>query len=48
METRFEQAAAIVAPSHAGPLEMRSGVTLYRVEGGRIDEGTFLSLDPEP
>jgi len=46
--TRFEQAAAIVGPSEAGPLKMRSGLTLYRVEAGRIDAGTFLPLDPPP
>jgi hypothetical protein len=44
--TRFEQAAAIVGPNEAGPLTMTSGVTLYRVEDGRIDTGTFLPLDP--
>jgi hypothetical protein len=27
---------------------MTSGVTLYRVEDGRIDAGTFLPLDPTP
>ena len=44
--TRFEQAAAIVGPNEAGPLVMTSGMTLYRVEDGRIDAGTFLPLDP--
>ena len=44
--TRFEQAAAIVGPNEAGPLQMTSGMTLYRVEDGRIDAGTFLPLDP--
>jgi len=44
--TRFEQAAAIVGPNQAGPLEMASGMTLYRVVDGRIDAGTFLPLDP--
>lgn len=43
--TRFHQAAAIVGPNDAGPFHMRSGVTLYRVENGRIDDGTFLPLD---
>lgn len=43
--TRFHQAAAIVGPSDAGPFHMRSGVTLYRVENGQIDDGTFLPLD---
>ncbi len=44
--TRFEQAAAIVGPNEAGPLVMTSGLTLYRVEDGKIDAGTFLPLDP--
>jgi hypothetical protein len=47
--TRFEGAAAIVGPSEAGSLEMTSGLTLYRVEDGTIDAGTFLPLDaPTP
>jgi 3',5'-cyclic AMP phosphodiesterase CpdA len=45
---RFEQAAAVVGPSEAGSLRMRSGVTLYRVRDGRIDAGTFVPLDPAP
>jgi hypothetical protein len=44
--TRFEQAAAIVGPSPAGPLTMTSGLTLYRVVDGKIDAGTFLPLPP--
>lgn len=45
--TRFEQAAAIVGPNEAGPLTMSSGLTLYRVEDGHIDAGTFLPLDSQ-
>jgi hypothetical protein len=48
MTTRFEQAAAIVEGNEAGPLLMRSGVTLYRVRDGKIDEGVFLPLDTRP
>jgi predicted MPP superfamily phosphohydrolase len=44
-EVRFEQAAAVVGPSEAGSLHMRSGVTLYRVQDGGIDAGTFLPLE---
>jgi hypothetical protein len=43
--TRFQQTAAVVGPNQAEPLKMQSGVTLYRVEHGRIDSGTFLPLD---
>jgi len=42
--TRFHQAAAIVGPSEAGPLHLTSGLTLYRVQDGKIDDGTFLPL----
>lgn len=49
-EQRLHQAAAVVGPAPGeangyGPL---SGVTLYRVRGGRVDDGTFLALDPLP
>jgi len=45
---RLHQAAAAVGPARGssdgyGPL---SGVTLYRVTKGRVDNGTFLPLDP--
>ncbi len=48
MATRFDQAAAIVGGSEAGPLRMRSGATLYSVKAGKIDEGVFLPLDEKP
>ncbi len=48
MTTRFEQAAAIVGENEAGPLLMKSGVTLYRVRDGKIDEGVFIPLDTKP
>jgi hypothetical protein len=43
--TRFHQAAAVVGTNWVAGLEMVSGVTLYRVRGGEIDDGTFLPLD---
>ncbi len=45
---RLHQAAAIVGPGpgQASPYGPLSGFTLYRVERGRVDEGTFLALDP--
>ena len=47
--TRFEQAAAVVGPSEGSGLGFPSGVTVYRVHGGIIDEGTFVPLDtPQP
>lgn len=43
--TRFEQTAAVVAPSREGVFRMPSGVTLYKVKDGKIDGGTFIRLD---
>lgn len=42
---RFHQTGAVVGPSDAPGLQFVSGVTLYLVENGRIDDGTFLPLD---
>jgi 3',5'-cyclic AMP phosphodiesterase CpdA len=43
--TRFHQAAAVVGPSRGAGLEMRSGVVLYRLREGQIDDGRFIALD---
>lgn len=43
--TRFEQAAAIVGGGGGGPVPAVSGVTLYTVRDGRIDDGEFIPLD---
>ena len=42
---RFHQAAAVVGPTDVAGLTMRSGITLYRVRAGEIDDGTFVPLD---
>jgi hypothetical protein len=39
---RFFQTAAVVGPSEGAGLGFTSGVVLYRVKNGRIDDGTFL------
>lgn len=44
--TRFEQAAAVAGGWQDGPIEAESGVTVYRVENGRIGPGEFVRLDP--
>jgi len=44
VETRFDQAAAIVGPSSNGALNLPSGVTVYRVRAKTIDEGLFVPL----
>ena len=45
---RLHTAAAVVGPSpgEGGAYEPLSGVTLYRVREGRVDDGEFLPLDP--
>jgi len=44
-QTRFEQTAAVVASSNEGDIQMPSGVTVYHVKEGKIDEGKFVRLD---
>lgn len=45
---RFHQAAAIVGPAKVAGLNAPSGVTLYRVRDGKVDDGTFIPLDTKP
>jgi hypothetical protein len=45
---RFHQTAAVVGPSEAAGLKLVSGVTLYRVRDGRVDDGTFIPLTSGP
>ena len=47
---RLQTAAAVVgpAPGDANVYGPVSGITLYRVHDGRVDDGTFLLLDPAP
>jgi hypothetical protein len=42
--TRFHQAAAVIAPSNTAGLSFPSGITVYRVKSGVIDDGTFIPL----
>ena len=44
VETRFDQAAAIVGNSGSAELTFPSGITVYRVRAGRIGEGEFVPL----
>lgn len=39
---RFYQTAAVVGPSEGSGLVLSSGLTVYRVRGGRIDDGEFV------
>lgn len=45
MKTRFEQAAAVIGPVKNDYTSMPSGITLYQVVNGKIDEGYFIPLD---
>jgi hypothetical protein len=45
VQTRFEQTGAVIGPSGEGIFTFPSGVTVYRVKGGKIDQGTFVKLD---
>lgn len=43
---RFAQTAAVVGPVRGeGRLGIRSGITLYRVNDRRVDDGTFIPLE---
>ena len=41
---RFFQTAAVVGPSEGGGLKLSSGVTVYHVKGGKIDDGRFIAF----
>ncbi|MDB4914726.1 MAG: putative Ser/Thr protein phosphatase [Gemmatimonadetes bacterium] len=43
---RFNQTAAVVGPGGSGVLTFPSGITVYRVTNGVVDDGAFLPLDP--
>ena len=42
--TRFYQTAAVVGPSESPGLSLPSGIVVYRVRAGRIDDGKFVAL----
>lgn len=48
MPTRFEQAAAVVAPTLGAGVTFISGITVYRITGGRIGDGRFVPLGLDP
>jgi hypothetical protein len=43
--TRFFQTAAVVGPSTGAGLTFPSGIVIYRVHAGTIDDGTLVPLD---
>lgn len=42
---RFQQAAAIVGAGSLAGMKMASGFTVYRVKNGKVDDGTFVSIE---
>lgn len=43
---RFAQTAAVVGPVRGeGQMGIRSGITVYRVRQGKVDDGTFVPLE---
>lgn len=44
--TRFYQTAAVVGPSGEGAMRFPSGVVVYRVHDGTVDDGKFVPIDP--
>jgi predicted phosphodiesterase len=44
IDTRFHHAPAVRGPNARNP-QMPSGVVLYRVKGGDVDDGEFIHLD---
>jgi hypothetical protein len=45
VQTRFEQTGAVIGPSQNGVFNMPSGITVYKVKNGKIDEWKFIELD---
>lgn len=43
-QTRFEQSGAVVGPSSQGGFKMPSGIVVYEVMDGEIDEGQFVVI----
>lgn len=44
--TRFYQTGAVVGPSGQGSMRFPSGVVVYRVRNGTVDDGTFVPITP--
>jgi hypothetical protein len=44
LRTRFHVSAAVIGPSNAAGLRFPSGVTVYTVRDGVVDDGTFVAL----
>ena len=45
--TRFHNAAALRSDSEALGLTLRSGITVYEMQEGRVDDGTFIPMSNE-
>jgi hypothetical protein len=42
--TRFHQSAAVIGPSGGAGMDFPSGITVYRVRAGMIDDGIFVPI----
>ena len=45
VQTRFEQTGAVIGPSEESGFHFPSGIVVYNVKDGKIDEGHFVPLD---
>ncbi len=43
-KTQFHQTGAVVGPAYEGGIQMTSGVTFYRISGGKVVDRTFIRL----
>jgi hypothetical protein len=46
LRTRFHVSAAVIGPSNAAGLRFPSGITVYTVRDGVVDDGRFVELGP--
>lgn len=47
VQTRFHNAASVRSDAEAAGLTLQSGITVYEVRDGRVDDGTFLAMPSE-
>jgi len=48
LQTRFNQAPAIIGPSNTAAMQFPSGFVVYTVHNGAIDAGKFMPLGLDP
>ncbi|NOT93898.1 metallophosphoesterase [Ferruginibacter sp.] len=45
VQTRFEQTGAVIGPANVELFNLPSGISVYRVKNGKVDDGKFVELD---